>query len=263
MKVFLSWSGEKSKKVALALRSSLKYFIQSIEPWMSEKDIEAGRRWSEEMHKQLATTRIGILCITSDNVTAPWIYYEAGALAYKMYNPIVIPYLFDLKIADVPNGPLALFQMKEANEYGTFDLINTINKAEPKKRLLEEHLKITFDDNWPKLKKELLEIYNTFSEQIDEKAQNDKIDEFIDTLQVLEGQKGELEQITVMGNQLKKVVSELKQCKLCGWYIPENIPIPKWPERMGRHLESECFKKFGAKGGSLYRTGDDDISYRY
>lgn len=42
MKVFISWSGETSKKVALALKAWLPNVIQALDPWMSDKDIEKG-----------------------------------------------------------------------------------------------------------------------------------------------------------------------------------------------------------------------------
>ena len=49
MKVFLSWSGELSHKVALAFREWLPNVIQSIEPYVSSEDIDKGARWSAEM----------------------------------------------------------------------------------------------------------------------------------------------------------------------------------------------------------------------
>jgi hypothetical protein len=42
MKVLISWSGDKSKAAAIALRNWLQVTIQKVRPWVSEIDIGAG-----------------------------------------------------------------------------------------------------------------------------------------------------------------------------------------------------------------------------
>ena len=39
VKVFISWSGERSKKIAKALKKWIKNVIQSVEPFVSSEDI--------------------------------------------------------------------------------------------------------------------------------------------------------------------------------------------------------------------------------
>ena len=63
MKVFISQSGPRSKAAASALRQWLPDVIQSIEPWMSAEDIDAGARWNSELTNKLAETRCGIICL--------------------------------------------------------------------------------------------------------------------------------------------------------------------------------------------------------
>ena len=41
--VFITWSKERSKAAALALRGWLPLVIQAVEPWMSDKDIGKGK----------------------------------------------------------------------------------------------------------------------------------------------------------------------------------------------------------------------------
>ncbi len=72
MKIFISWSGEPSLRLAVALRDWLPSIIQSVEPWMSSEDIEKGARWSHELAKCLEESKVGIICVTEDNRDSPW-----------------------------------------------------------------------------------------------------------------------------------------------------------------------------------------------
>lgn len=73
MKVFISWSGEIGKQVAKFLRNEwLEYILDGIEPWMSDSDIATGLPWFSEIRKSLATTNYGIVCLTPENLHAPW-----------------------------------------------------------------------------------------------------------------------------------------------------------------------------------------------
>lgn len=42
MRVFVSWSGERSREVAKAFRDWLPLVLHYAEPWVSDADIEAG-----------------------------------------------------------------------------------------------------------------------------------------------------------------------------------------------------------------------------
>jgi hypothetical protein len=109
MKVFLSWSGDLSHKVALTLRDWLPSVIQSIEPYVSSEDIDKGARWSTDIASELADSSYGILCVTKENLHAPWLTFEAGALSKTMDKSYVSPFLFGIKRAEI-NGPILQFQ---------------------------------------------------------------------------------------------------------------------------------------------------------
>ena len=79
-KVFLSWSGDLSRKLADALRSWLPSALQSVKPYFTPEDIEKGAKWGSEISKELESSNIGIVCLTRDNTEKPWILFEAGAL---------------------------------------------------------------------------------------------------------------------------------------------------------------------------------------
>ncbi|UCF90763.1 MAG: toll/interleukin-1 receptor domain-containing protein [Desulfobacterales bacterium] len=79
MRVFICWSGRRSKEVAQILEEWLKKTIVGIDPFCS-KDIDKGAWWSEEIRQNISTSDAGILCITPENLRSPWLHFEAGAL---------------------------------------------------------------------------------------------------------------------------------------------------------------------------------------
>ena len=89
MRVFISWSGTKSRLLAEALRDWIPYVLPSAEPWMSATDIVPGARWSIEIASQLDTANVGIICLTPENIDAPWIMFEAGALSKTLSRALV------------------------------------------------------------------------------------------------------------------------------------------------------------------------------
>ncbi len=155
MKVFLSWSGARSKVVAEFLAEWLADVIQSVQPWMSKKDIEAGRRWDGEIASQLDASDFGVVCLTPENREAPWIMFEAGALAKRVGDARVVPYLIGMDPSGIGNTPLASFQAKVADKAGTFDVLTAMNTALQSGRRTTEQLQRSFSSNWERLLKQL------------------------------------------------------------------------------------------------------------
>src|SRR5262245_36715921 len=100
---------------------------------MSAEDIDAGARWNTEMAKKLEETTFGVICLTKSNQNAPWLMFEEGALAKTLDDKTrVVPYLVEKGMVpnDIDRGsPLLQFQAKRADDAGTFELIQTINKV--------------------------------------------------------------------------------------------------------------------------------------
>jgi hypothetical protein len=128
MFVFISWSGEKSRRVAEALRDWLPCVIHQVEPFMSSEDIYAGTRWQAEIAGQLAKSDAGIVCVTRANQRSPWLNFEAGALAKVVEHSRVIPVAIDLEPVEIEQ-PLGQFQGKTLDEAGIRSLVTSINQA--------------------------------------------------------------------------------------------------------------------------------------
>lgn len=109
MKVFLSWSGEQSREVAKVLKEWIPDIIQAVDPWMSEEDIHKGARWGSELADSLQGPHFGLLCLTRENLTAPWLLFEAGALSKSLDVARVCPFLFGIEKTDIERGPLLQF----------------------------------------------------------------------------------------------------------------------------------------------------------
>jgi hypothetical protein len=126
MKVFISWSGPRSRHVANALRSWLKLVIQNLDPWVSERDLAVGGRWGKGIDEALESTDYGILVLTPGHIDASWLMFEAGALSKSVDGSRVVPYCYGLTPLDIPQGPLNRFQGVTADESGTRKLLDGI-----------------------------------------------------------------------------------------------------------------------------------------
>ena len=157
MKVFISWSGERSRQVAVALRDWLPDVIQAIEPFMSQQDIPKGARWGIQLPRELEGTSVGIVCLTAENLTAPWILFEAGALSKTVEQTLLCTYLLGLEPINL-SPPLSDFQATRANAEETLQMLLSINAALGKSGLSPEKAKRAFDRWWPALEEKLQAI---------------------------------------------------------------------------------------------------------
>jgi len=111
MKVFISWSGDLSFKIAQSICEWLPQVIQAVEPYLSS-EMDKGAKWQSEISTSLEDSVAGIICLTRENLTAPWIHFELGALQKKFEKPKVCPILFGLTPSEV-RDPIAMFQLTE------------------------------------------------------------------------------------------------------------------------------------------------------
>jgi len=129
MRIFTSWSGERSKAAALGLKSLLQdLFEEGVQVFVSDH-INPGEAWAQRLGTELEQSEFGILCLTQENFQAPWLLFEAGAIAKKFGTSRVVPYLIDELPPAAERSPLAQFQHVRADREGTRRLVESINKS--------------------------------------------------------------------------------------------------------------------------------------
>ncbi|MBI4717010.1 MAG: toll/interleukin-1 receptor domain-containing protein [Planctomycetes bacterium] len=190
MKVFIGWSGERSRALAQALHDWIPLVLHNVEPWVSEVDIEAGERWGEVVAKELADSNFGIICVTRENVASPWVLFEAGALAKTMQGSKVIPLLLDLEIRDI-TGPLAQFQAKKVERKGLNEVIDSMNQA-ANNEVPEARARELFDALWPKLEKEVKGIPKQPQTEKHVRPQHEILEELVVSVRSLDSRLREL-----------------------------------------------------------------------
>ncbi len=136
MKIFLSWSGDTSRMVAEYFRDAIKTLFPAINCIFS-REIQKGKRWNDEISKELESCDYGIVFLTHSNYERPWLYYEAGALSKSIESGRVIPLLIDLPLDSIRNGPLNGFQATYFAKEDILNLCKDINKNMPEDNRIE------------------------------------------------------------------------------------------------------------------------------
>ena len=186
MKVFVSWSGELSKEIAEVLKKWIPCIIQSVEVFYSPEDIEKGDNWDATISSELSECNYGIICLTPENTMAPWINFEAGAIA-KSLDSKVSALMINIKPSDI-KGPLSRYQATRFEKQDFFQLLKSINSA------LDSPLELTilqnaFEAMWATLEAEANEIVEKYSKKNkgkvevgENKEQNEPIEEVLQLL---------------------------------------------------------------------------------
>ena len=177
--LFISWSGNRSQLVAEALNDWIPCVIQSADPWLSVADIEKGSRWNTEIASQLQKQQIGIVCLTAENLNAPWLLFEAGALSKAIENSRVCTFLLDIQPTDV-QGPLAQFQHTRAEREDIKKLAQTVNRAFGDLGLSEKMLDKQFEMWWPTLETRLSDIPKIDESKIPKRIDRELLEEVLE-----------------------------------------------------------------------------------
>ena len=162
MKLFVSWSEETSLKIAEAFRWWIPRVLQSVDVWISSKDIAHGLPWASELFDALGECRFGLLCVTPESLASSYMMFEAGALAKSVPDAYiegrVVPVLFGVTPSDLIGTPLTHFQaVTEPSRERIGELMLELNRLTDSP-IGEEQLKETLDTWWPSLQERLPDV---------------------------------------------------------------------------------------------------------
>lgn len=143
-----------------------------------------GSIWFSEIGAAINSVNNGIVCLTKENLTAPWILFEAGALARNFGSNRVCTFLIDVKPKDV-SDPLAQFNHTLPTKESMFQLVKTLNERLEGSKLSDTMLQREFDLNWNLFESEFQKIMTETreGEKPPEKSEREILNDIVDLLQ--------------------------------------------------------------------------------
>ncbi|MGS8279878.1 hypothetical protein ACU7AI_17925 [Pseudomonas aeruginosa] len=199
MKVFVSWSGQRSKAVAELISDWIKCVLQASQPWISTRDIDKGAIWFSEISDQLKDTAAGIVCLTQENKNKPWILFETGALAKGLSTNRVCTFLIDLQSSEIED-PLAQFNHTFPERTSMWGLICSLNSCLDQSRLDERILRQVFDTYWPQFDQRFKEAIKSTpqTENVEPRSEQSILAEILSNTRSLSSRVRDLEQRQVV-----------------------------------------------------------------
>ncbi len=230
--VFFSWSGERSKKVAEEFQDLFKgVFDPVIDCFLSTRDIAPGTRSVQILFEKLEKCNYGICFIDSENVRAPWIQFEAGALSKMVADSQVMVLLLDNNTESLQGTPLFEFQHKLFNKEHIQSIFEEIIKLFDQVSSRDSFLK-RFENGWDNFYENSNKILANVQNEID--MQNTEKDELntikkmlVDVQNLLKIDYGQTVRESVgLVNELKKIMLNMS---------PDNINDMKMRFKVQRY----------------------------
>lgn len=152
--IFLSWSGELSRQIAIALQRWIDVVFESLHAWVSDTDIALGARSIKSIEESLDQSIGGLLILTVENQTSPWVNFEAGALSrqFESRDGRVIPLLVDATHMGQLKAPLNVFQGQMLTREGMLRVVEALFEMVGRDKSFASS---RMDAYWPKLESEV------------------------------------------------------------------------------------------------------------
>ena len=193
MKVFICWSGRRSREFAVILRRWLQTLMPRQITAAISVDIQKGTIWFDELDRALAGARLGIVCLTGEALRSSWIHYEAGILSRALreatrsetegpHSPQVFPVLFGLESQRL-SGPLAAYQSTSASSRE--DMWRFVQSVARAGGIGSANVREQFDRSWKRLLADfdsvspapIQEVFPDIDELFRGKAFDERLDE--------------------------------------------------------------------------------------
>ena len=151
MRIFVSWSMERSKHLSEIFSKYLPMILQNVEVFVSHADLDPGIEWNLKLNQELDSTDFGIICVTPENQNQNWIHFEAGKLSKHIENDAtrLIPVCYDMDLSELVS-PLSQYQGKKFDVEDIRLIFKSVNQIQEKSVPLEH-----FDELFDKFKKEI------------------------------------------------------------------------------------------------------------
>lgn len=134
-KMFISWSG--NPKIAEELKKSITdaFSTSNLSVFVSSENISTGEEWFAAIKRNLQDSIMTLVCVTRDNINAPWLYFEAGASQFHNYSntdkseemrkKLLMVILFDMELPE--GSPLKAYNYIRWGNDGFTKLFKDIN----------------------------------------------------------------------------------------------------------------------------------------
>jgi TIR domain len=257
MNILISWSNRHSHELAKVLADWLPRVIPGVQPWLSERDIDKGSDWFEQLNAELRAARHCIICVTPENIGSPWLYYEAGAVKMRSSlsgNALVCPYLLGVEPSSLSGTPLSQLQCTTASEDETWRLIRTLNRRSDTASG-EGLLRGNFQHCWPELQGKIQIIRESIETAT--AAQKEAIEKVLSLPKTSESRSQDL--VRSVGVREPGTKQRFLQ-RLQGLADATKRQVERYANSKRREDAKAYLKQLGAEMGTLAESHDSMLS---
>ena len=180
MRLFISWSGGRSHRLAAVLKEWLEthFYSRGISVFVSS-DIKKGSLWLPAVNAELQQADAGLVCLTAQSLDSDWVIFEAGALstavALRTGEERIFTYLLGVDSA---------YQSTVATMEDTLRLINSLLGYLEVGQVGIGDFAPAWDDLWPRLQRienePVTKIFPGLAGLFDRKSFYEPVDECTD-----------------------------------------------------------------------------------